>query len=91
MSYSIKFTSWKILRLIAYLGLELTLNYWLFIRTRPGSSLTAFRFQSDVVSKVRELIKVSSIPFEKIFYEEDTDKSGKLSNIEFCNAIMKPS
>ncbi|CAG9333497.1 unnamed protein product [Blepharisma stoltei] len=52
-------------------------------------SISSYNSDTDPLKKLQKLIKASPFTVEEIFKQMDTDASGKLSAIEFRNAMRK--
>ncbi len=47
------------------------------------------QWEADIIEKLRQIIRSSSLSFEDIFKKFDEDGNGFISSIEFRNAIRK--
>lgn len=58
--------------------------------TVSGMSMSSqASWQDNIIQKIKDIIKASPNSIEEIFKQMDTDNSGKLSAIEFRNAMRK--
>ena len=66
------------------------------VKATPGARTTIVsvnssnaQWEADIIEKLRQIVRSSSLSFEDIFKKFDEDGNGFISSIEFRNAIRK--
>lgn len=57
--------------------------------TLKTESSSSQQWQTNIVEKIRQIVKASTKSLKEIFDEFDEDKNGVVSQLEFRNAIRK--
>lgn len=57
--------------------------------TIVSANSSNMQWEADIIEKLRQIIRSSSLTFEDIFKKFDEDGNGFISSIEFRNAIRK--